>query len=329
MLLDGYRPGGRGFGMFPMNGERKKVNKQQEYIAFLEDIIERTEHFFEGKVTGEVFTTIKNNNVPVTGVILKSTTSNIAPSFYLEKQFMQWMQGKCTMDETVEELCRIYQKEVEKSAHLIQDIQWDWEKFRERVFPRLINRERNEAALSNLPYQEFLDLALVYYYAIPISEGVMGSMLVTQEHLTLLNVTSEELHRVALENYQAVSPVKFSSMADVLLNLGRRFGITEGLLREKSSFLYVLTNSTGMHGAVSMFFSEELRWFAKQLKSNFFILPSSVHEVILVPEFDNVSIAYFSDMVREINETQVDATEVLSDSVYYYDRNTEALRRVG
>lgn len=329
MLLDSYRPGGRGFGMFPMNGERKKVNKQKEYIAFLEDIIERTEHFFEGKVAGEVITTIRNNNVPVTGVILKSTASNIAPSFYLENQFIQWIQGKCTMDDTVEELCRIYQKEVEKSAHLIQEIQWDWGKFRERVFPRLINCEKNEAVLSNLPYREFLDLALVYYYVIPISEGVTGTMLVTYEHLTLLNVTAEELHDVAIENYQTMSPVKFSSMTDILLNLGRRFEITEGFHRDRTPFLYVLTNSTGMHGAVSMFFSEELKWFAKQLKSNFFVLPSSVHEVILVPEFDNVSITYFSDMVREINETQVDATEVLSDSVYYYDRNTEALRRVG
>lgn len=305
------------------------MKKQKEYIAFLEEVIEHTQRYFEGKVTGEVFTTIKNNNVPVTGVLLKSAATRIAPSFYLERQFGQWMQGACTMEETVEELCRIYQQEIKKSEHLIQEIQWDWENFQSKVFPRLINREKNEEALCDLPFREFIDMALVYYYVVSVSEGVVGTMLITQEHLMMLKITAEELHQAAICNYQSVCPVKFASMADVLLNFGRKLGNVTETFQNKDCCLYVLTNTTGMYGAVSMFFDEELKWFAKQLNCNFFILPSSIHEVILVPEFDTFSISYFSDMVREINETQVDATEVLSNSVYYYDRNTEALRRVG
>jgi len=309
--------------------KEETLNNQEEYVAFLEDVAERMEHYYEGKVKGEVVTSIKNNQVAVTGLLLKGAEKQVAPSFYLENQFVQWMQGSLTMEEVIDGLCRVYEEEVEKNCHLVREIHFEWQEFKERVFPRLINQEKNRELLKSIPYLEFLDLAVVYYYALPIGESVVGTMVVTSEHLEALGITMEELHDAAIQNYHKFQPVSFRSMDDILLNLGRKFGMPANILREKPLYMCVLTNSKGMYGAMSMFFKEELEWFGRQLDRSFYVLPSSIHEIILVPEYESFSVEYFSQMVKEINETQVDPIEVLSDSVYYYDIKTEELRRVG
>ena len=76
-------------------------------------------------------------------------------------------------------------------------------------------------------------------------------------------------------------------------------------------------------------FFGELKQFAEKLNCSFFILPSSIHEVILVPDNKMISLDKFVEMVQDINATQVHETEILSDSVYYYDKTGEQLRRVG
>ena len=114
-------------------------------------------------------------------------------------------------------------------------------------------------------------------------------------------------------------------MEDLLYDLGRKIGVEVYGAKECHPFLFVMTNSKGMFGATSLFFSEELEYFAKRIRNSFYILPSSVHEVILVPSCKEFCIEYFKGMVREINATQVDATEVLSDNIYYYDVETKEL----
>lgn len=309
--------------------KEETLNNQEEYVAFLKDVAEHVEHYYEGQVKGEVVTSIKNNQVAVTGLLLKGADKQIAPSFYLENQFVDWMQGKLTMGEVLNGLYRVYEEELEKNCHLAQEISFEWQNFRERVFPKLINREKNQDILREIPYQEFLDLAVVYYYTVSISEGIVGTMMIKLEHMGVLGITMEELHEAAISNYHNNQSVRFRSMDDILLNLGGKFGMTLEVLRERPVYMCVLTNSRGLYGAVSLYFKGELAWFARQVGRSFYVLPSSIHEVILVPEYDSVSVEYFSQMVKEINETQVDATEVLSDSVYYYDIKMDELRRVG
>ena len=89
--------------------------------------------------------------------------------------------------------------------------------------------------------------------------------------------------------------------------------------------LCVMTNTKNLFGAVAMTFAEELECFSMQIENSFYLLPSSVHEVILVPDCKDFSRDYFKNMVMEINATQVDATEVLSDNIYYYDRETKQI----
>lgn len=312
------------FGKFQQS-EEIKLNKDMEYMQFLGEIRERVEAHFNGKVTGEVCTSTKNNGVNVTGLMLKSEEERVAPNFYLESQFIEWMRGLRTLEEISEKLCDAYKEEIDRSRNLLSEIRFSWEEFQDNVFLRLINQEKNKELLETIPHRKFLDLAVVYYYSVRISNDVAGSMVITKEHLNLLGITEEELYVTAKNNGEKFQPVRIRCMEDLLYELGRKVGVEVLKTETEQPMLYVMTNTKSLFGAVSMTFAEELECFSMQIEKNFCLLPSSVHEVILVPESADFCREYFKSMVMEINATQVDATEVLSDNIYYYDRKTKQL----
>lgn len=304
------------------------MNNEKDYIQFLMELKARVEAFFDGKVTGEVCTSLKNNGVSVTGLLLKGENERVAPNFYLENQYVEWMRGIRTLEEIGSQLCKNYQEELEKSRFLLTEIKFEWEAFRHKVFLRLVNKERNAKLLETVPYRDFMDLAIVYYYSVNLDADVQGTLIISKEHLELLGITEEELHQVAESNYQRYQPVKIRCMQDLLYDLARKVGVEISEAKDCYPSMFVLTNTKSMFGAASLTFDVELECFAKRIGKGFFVLPSSVHEVILVPESADFSIEYFAGMVKKVNETQLDPTEVLSDSIYFYDKETLTLRRV-
>ena len=304
------------------------MNNEKDYVWFLTELKERVETFFEGKVTGEVCTSLKNNGVVVTGLLLKGENERVAPNFYLENQYVEWMRGIHTLEEISSRVCDFYQEELEKSRPLLHEIKFEWENFRHNIYMRLINKERNAEQLELIPYKDFMDLAIVYYYSVNLDNDVQGTLIISKEHLELLGISEEELYQAADSNYQRYQPAKIRCMQEVLYELSRKVGVEMCKSEECYPHMFVLTNTKGMFGAVSMTFDVELECFAKRIGKGFYILPSSVHEVILVPENEEFSIEYFANMVKEINENQMDPTEVLSDSIYFYDKETLTLRKV-
>lgn len=323
-----YRLNGRSSGIFKRERKDYILNENKEYVRFLEEIREHVEAKYEGRVKGEVCTSVKNNGVTVTGLMLKGEQETVAPNFYLDQQFVEWIRGLRTTEEIVDRLCTAYEREVQANSHLVSSIRFSWEEFRRNVFMRLVNREKNQELLESIPYREFLDMAVIYYYSVPISEGVMGTMIITEEHRKLLEVTAEELYEAAKSNCERFQPVRVRCMEDVLYELGRRLGVEVMEANSRYPFLYILTNTKGIFGAVSMTYPEELECFSNRIGKSFYVLPSSIHEVILVPDNKDICVEYLAHMVREINETQVDPTEVLSNSIYYYDIGLKSIRRI-
>ena len=179
--------------------------------------------------------------------------------------------------------------------------------------------------LESIPHRKFLDLAVVYYYSVRISDDVAGSMIITNEHLNMLGITEEELYDTAKNNGDKFQPVRIRHMEDLLYELGRKVGVEVLKTETDQPMLCVMTNTKNLFGAIAMTFTDELECFSMQIENSFYLLPSSVHEVILVPDCKDFSRDYFKNMVMEINATQVDATEVLSDNIYYYDKETKQI----
>lgn len=304
------------------------MNNEKEYVVFLTELIKRMENHYAGKVTGEVCTSVKNNNVPAIGLLLKKDGEQIAPNFYLEKQFVDWMCGINTLDEVFEQLRKTYEEELKNNSWLPSQISFTWEEFRHNVYMRLINTEWNKDMLPNIPHQEFLDLSIVYYYFLSVAHGMNGTILITNEHMKLLGISLEELQAEAKKNEELFCPPNLYSM------WGEREypqKIEDGKFEsvvDKSGLMYIMTNKKGMFGASIMTAQKELQRFAEHISGSFYILPSSVHEIILVPETDDFSAEYFAPMVHDINKTHVNPIEVLSDSIYFYDMEAESVRKL-
>lgn len=192
---------------------------------------------------------------------------------------------------------------------------------------KLIYTERNRELLEDIPYIEFLDLSIVFQCLISKKESHLETLLIHNVHTKLWGVTVEELYRAAEENTQKLLPHELRNMADVMEEImkeedAEEFNHGDCMAElESTKPLYVLTNKKGIDGAVSMIYPGLLKDFADRIGSGFYIIPSSVHEVLLLPSENTEDRENLKDMVKEINDTQMEAEEILSYSMYWFDKS--------
>ena len=89
--------------------------------------------------------------------------------------------------------------------------------------------------------------------------------------------------------------------------------------------MYIVTNVRMVNGASSILYEGFLRRFAKDHPGNFYIIPSSIHEVVLVPEDMVEEPDHLASVISQANEAVVQPEEVLSDSLYYYDADQDSI----
>ena len=211
---------------------------------------------------------------------------------------------------------------VEESAARCKTGEWretisSWENAKKRVYPVLVSKEQNHEFLKDLIWQPFLDLAVCYMLVLPLDEG-QGNIRIKQEHLDQWGIDEQELAEQAEKNNlkQNYSLKDMGELCSKLLT-GSKAGEKEKLER---GGMYVLSNRNNMYGAAKLL----CKPFLEKISGgqSFYILPSSVHESILVPEQVGIAKKELDEMVREVNSTTVAEEEVLSDHAYFYDSRT-------
>lgn len=191
---------------------------------------------------------------------------------------------------------------------------------------RLINTERNRALLEDTPHMEFLDLSIVFSIMFPQKGTGMAAITVRSAHMKLWGVSVKELYRAASENTYKLAPYEIKNMTEVMRELIRKenpegydcdIGMTE---LSDSMPLYVLSNKNRIEGAACMLYPGLLRDFSDAAGCSLYIIPSSIHELVLLPVSNTERGSEIKNMIREINDEQVRPDEILSYSLYYYDR---------
>lgn len=254
----------------------------------------------------------KNNGVCRTGLMITRQGINVSPTIYLEEYFQQYERGM-DVDEIVQEVMELYEKIRFQKPWKEQKFS-GYEDVKEKIIYRLISRTSNQEMLKHVPYVPYLDLAVVFYVLLEATEYGTATILIKNEHLEKWNVTEEELYWMAGKNTPQLLPYEFQTMGEVLNEL---HVIT---LREPQDILYVLSNQIRSFGAAAILYPGRLDQIGRFLGENYYVLPSSVHEVIMIPESKAFDREELKEMVTDINRTQVGAEEVLSNHVYYYNR---------
>lgn len=292
------------------------------YYQFIEAVERGVKKEVEKSVSVQSYTAAKNNGTVRRGIILHEEGTNISPIIYLEEFFGQFQEGK-TIKYIITEILRVYREVCFHKAWEERDV-GRYDEMKERIVYRLINREANEKLLEDMPYVPYLDLAIVFYVLLEVGEFGTAAMAVYREHLELWNITEKELFERAQANTRRLLPDEFQTIGAVIEELAMQdVSITKG---EEEEFMYVLSNSLRSCGAAAILYPGRLEAIGMYLKSNYYVLPSSVHEVIIISEEKALGKYTLAAIVKEMNETHVSREEVLSDHVYYYDRRKRELR---
>jgi hypothetical protein len=200
-----------------------------------------------------------------------------------------------------------------KGAHILSD----YSMIRDRIVYELVGLDSNNERLKDLPHKNFLDMALVFRVLLSESDPRLY-MTVTNAHAMKWNVTSDDLMNDARKNTRKLLPEVISRIEDII-------GPVPGG-GEECPKLYVLTNNRGLQGACCMIYDKVLMRFSEEVGSDVIILPSSVHEVILVPRSDDFSCSELNDMIVSVNTTELKSEDVLSDHAYIYLRTNNTIR---
>ena len=293
------------------------------YHEFLEQIREQVSELVEDEYTVRIMPVRRNNGVVLDSMMIAKPGDQVCPNIYLN-QLYKWHQGGMSIPCIAERILMQYREAVPDESFDIGTL-LSRESVCRNIVYRVVNSLRNKDLLEEVPHRDFLDLSLVYYILIRGTQIGDGAVLVRREHQKMWELDDEELDLAARENTEKLLPADILSISEMMEELSRQIGNstyseleTEEVCRE--SPMYVLTNRDRQFGACYVANTGVLSELARREEDDLYILPSSVHECMIVPVRCGQDPEELGEMVREINRTQVDAEEFLSDSVYRFNR---------
>ena len=260
----------------------------------------------------------KNNGVHLEGLVIRSEKQNVSPTIYLDDFYEAYCNGY-SMEHILDNILSIYEQDTPR-GNVDMSFFKEFESVKDRICYRLIDERQNREILEKIPYVPFLDLAICFYYAYQGEELGNGSILIYHTHLEMWGVTTEELLALANENTPTLFPWECSSMEKVIEELMEDAFLSK---EDKLQFfkdvpMRILSNSKRTFGASCILYPGVLEQLALRLQSDFYILPSSIHEVILLCDRQGETEYELKRMIEEVNRTQLEIQEVLSYSLYHY-----------
>ena len=266
---------------------------------------------------------IKNNGCEMDGLVIMEKGKDIAPTIYLDSFYELYTNGE-NIKNIIRQIEVIYEQN-KNNVTFDVNILNHFDTIKDKIVYKVVNYRSNEKLLEQGPHKRILYLAVLFYCLLDNEYGRSATALIYNNNLKNWNVTIDDVYKAALKNTPDLLHSKISSMAALFEKCGVNVDGEEVDLKDYvPSDMYVLTNESKLNGAACILYENVLYDFAQKLGADLYILPSSVHEVILLPKLSMFEKDELVNMVKEVNTEGVAADEVLSDHVYEYNR-TERL----
>lgn len=295
------------------------------YEKFLETIRKEVQNRADSDLRVYMQDCIKNNDVIYNGLTIMDANFNLAPTIYLNNFYDRYGDD---IDSAVEEVLRIYYENKPDSKYDMSFFKV-WESVKDKIAYKIVNTEWNSNLLRDVPHISFLDLSVVFYMILEHDDEGNATVLLHNEHLKAWDKTADDLFEVAKVNTQKIIPYTIKDIFDTMAGI---IGIDKSelelpLMCDENDVvpMYVITNKSMLYGACAMLEKDLLKNLGEKFGS-FIIIPSSVHELIIVPsEQDSCDMEYFSEIINEVNTSQLAEEEVLSDHAYFYNADTNEI----
>jgi len=295
-----------------------------DFEGFREEVIEELLEVCGNEFLVEKRDVIKNNGVTLSGISITGPGETVFPTIYLEALFDEYRKGKMNIKEIVNEILRIYTKE-KNVCGVNMSYLTDFDSVREKLIYRLINAEKNESLLKDIPHRRFLDLAVIYTVYIDDVFNSAGNVTVRNDLMEKWGVDEEELYILATRNTPRIKKPVIKELGEMLAELmdtGECRDNAEDIFGEGMVKMFVLTNCDRYYGDSIILYPGLLKDLRDMMKTDLYLLPSSVHEFIIVPASGGIGSSELSDLVKSVNESSVMAEDFLSDNIYLYKNDT-------
>lgn len=286
-----------------------------DYKTYKESLREKVQEELGENVSVYYAEMVKNNNVKQEALVLQTKEENTTPMIFVDSLLEAYA---CTgnIEESKNSVLEIYKR---RDDVLAEWNGFDWEQVKPYIRIRLVRMDGNEEYLKDKPYKKVLDLAMIFVVLLNEKEGEMAAQVLWTQ-MEVWGIDIEELYLTAIDN--------FRKEEFTITNMASLFPTELAEELEMGIDMYIFSTKNRIHGARAMLRVDMLKTFANEKGCNLFILPSSVHEVLLICDEKGICVAGLKAMVSTVNSDPdaIEVEEVLSDSVYYYDRGKGRVR---
>ena len=291
------------------------------YNQFLNYVKEQSVYEFDHpeEYKASINHVVKNNSVELDGICLHRAGDTLSPTVYLNHFYEEYLEGR-PLHSILSEIAATLSSEVPE-LEVNTSLYDNYDAIRHQIIFRLVNYERNEELLTSCPYLHFCDLAITFRWLVHSDSSGIASALITNKEMELWNITLEELYQTASINTRRLFPATIQPIQQLLSEyLDKDADIQELLDQTPDELqLFILSNEPRINGSTSMIYDGILADFAKKIKKDLYILPSSIHEVLLMPATKEIEEQALLNLVRDANRTVVGLPDILSDSIYRFD----------
>lgn len=286
---------------------------------------------------------LKNNSTHKNAICIRKKGDKrfVAPSIYLEYFYSRFQKG-VSLDDLAEEIIELY---AEKLPSVNFDIESLKKPDKTKIFYQIINFRENNKLLDDIPHKKVEDLAIIFKYLVEKDCDGVKSFTINNNLSEMWGLDENVLYKLAQTNTPQLFPPSINSMEEVIFRMmemqqeEQEQDFEEELSKLSGAIsddcfgipTFVLSNNTGINGAAALLYPDVLKNIAKAIgEEELYILPSSIHETLLVPAsfVHSQDITTFTNMVQEVNATQVLPEEKLSDGIYKFTANEILERQV-
>lgn len=275
-------------------------------------------------------------NEQYTGLLVRKPDQIVVPTINMDSAYKVFTNEDVTIADVARQVANMIQNEPPK---VTLDRLMEYESIKDQLFIRVNNAEMNAEVLQTVPHTRYEDLALTYHIVADIGGDSVASTIVTNNLLEQYGVTKEQLHEDAMKSSPNLFPARVEAMGEVIKRMMMDDMFASGMDEEMMNAMMmdmppvddtpmtVVTNENSVNGAAVLFYPGQMDKIAEKLEGDFFILPSSVHESLVIPDDGNFHYPELKAMVQEVNSTQVLHAERLSDEVYHYDSKDKVFEK--
>lgn len=255
---------------------------------------------------------VLKTNIKLDGLNILKRGENISPTIYLDS-FYRDLENGALLDGVVDEILHIYFDARFDSSHFDVTSVLDFNRVKDRLYVKLINRHFNKELLQNAPHSLFLDdFAIIIHCLIETSAEGNTSFLIHNQHLNMWHMDQKTLMSLAIKNTRKLFGLTLRSIREIMDEL------VPDLLTDDLP-IWVMTNQLKLSGAATVLFEDALKDFAN-IYGDFYVIFSSIHEVLLMPASINADISVLTEMNQMVNATDVRQDERLGTKAYFYSK---------